>query len=45
MINKTHQIVSVEGWSGFIELGMLQSVVGKSFRHRQFKNNWEITFK
>jgi len=33
MINKTHKIVSVEGLrTGFIELSMLQSVVGKSFR-------------
>jgi hypothetical protein len=32
MINKTHKIVSIEGLSGFIELGMLQSAVGKSFR-------------
>jgi hypothetical protein len=32
MINKAHTIVSVEGLSGFIELGMLQSIVGKSFR-------------
>ena len=33
MINKTHKNVSVEGLrTGFIELGMLQSVVGKSVR-------------
>jgi hypothetical protein len=33
MINKSHKNVSEEGLSGFIELGMLQNVVGKSFRY------------
>jgi hypothetical protein len=40
MINKSHKIVSEEGLSGFIELGMLQSVVGKSFRY--IMANWQF---
>jgi hypothetical protein len=44
MINKTHQIVSVEGLRGFIELGVLQSVVGKSFRFVMLSGfaNWQL---
>jgi hypothetical protein len=44
MINKTHKIVSIEGLSGFIELGMLQSVVGKSFRFVMASGfaNWQL---
>jgi hypothetical protein len=46
MINKTHNIVSVEGLSGFIELGMLQSAVGKSFRFVMASGfaNWQLLY-
>ena len=44
MIIKSHKNVSEEGLSGFIELGMLQNVVGKSFRYVMASGfaNWQL---